>query len=173
MKQSDVIITPKEVENLEHSSDLPPFLSSFEHLKGQLGPPVNHEKVSVTFLFVLPPRPPASSSAPYFSTFQYFGPKLFLNFNVCWFLLFCTCRVAFPNLLSSQPVKENRTTLQKMSEAMDNDDKAAFKELLASLPLEHVRKIHPSRLKKCLRQKRSVDFNFAYFLSSFILGVLP
>ena len=78
-------------------------------------------------------------------------------------IFFCTCRVVFPNSLSCQPVKENRTTLQKMSEAMDNDDKAAFKELLASLPLEHVRKIHPSWLKKCPRQKRSVDFNIANF----------
>jgi len=47
-----------------------------------------------------------------------------------------------------EPVKENRTTLQKMSEAMDNDDKAAFKELLASLPLEHVTSSFPSEFHK-------------------------
>merc|ERR1711962_1205718 len=47
-----------------------------------------------------------------------------------------------------EPVKENRTTLQKMSEAMDNDDKAAFKELLTSLPLEHVNSSFPSEFHK-------------------------
>ena len=96
-----------------------------------------------------------------------FWAKTFFKTKMC-LIFFCTCRVVFPNSLSCQPVKENRTTLQKMSEAMDNDDKAAFKELLASLPLEHVRKIHPSWLKKCPRQKRSVDFNLTLPIFFFV-----